>query len=93
MEFYELHSFQQIFSCATHGDNSGAVEDPVMQYNWDRKVEIIPSKNSGEYYDILVTKSGRGYKNEEDDTSPIIKLTGKERYKLQADVNKYVLVH
>ncbi|MEP7233977.1 MAG: hypothetical protein ABI778_01655 [Ignavibacteriota bacterium] len=92
VEFFELQSFQNIYTVATHSDNNGVGDDAATQYDWDRKVEIIPSKNGKGYYEIVATRSGKGYEKEDDNSSPIVKLAGKETYRFDTALYKYVLV-
>jgi hypothetical protein len=88
--FYELQYFQEIFSCQTHEDNSGTGDKPAMQYDWDKKIEFVPGRKESGYYDLIVTKSGRGHKVLDDYDSPVIRFSGKELYKYDNVASKYV---
>jgi len=85
---YELDSFGEIFFCKTHEDNSGSGDKNM--YDWDKKLRFVPGKNT--YNDIILTKKGRGHNPTDNYDSPIVKLTGKNRYKFSEEENKYILV-
>jgi len=91
MSLYELQGFAKIFSIATHADNEGVGDDQGPIYSWDRAISFAkPKIHYAGYDDIIVTTKGRGHRDEEDDSSPIVNLSGKERYHYDDTAGQYI---
>ena len=56
LTYYEIGSFDKIFSIITHEDNLGVTDDESKRYNFDVEVKIVPTTDN--YFKIVATSSG-----------------------------------
>ncbi len=90
--FYEPDLwFKLIFSEKTHNSYAGGEGTHSLDYSWDKKLAFVSAAKERPYYDIVVSKTGRGRKIEDDYKSPIIDVSSTERYTFDETINRYVL--
>ena len=89
VNLYELQGYEEVFSSIIYN----SFEDPLdkeLPYSWDKQFSFTPSDGSSELYDIVLITSGTGRLNKDDEKAPIKTLSGKEIYRYDGDLNRYI---
>ncbi|HEY3875240.1 MAG TPA: hypothetical protein VGM92_07165 [Candidatus Kapabacteria bacterium] len=87
--FYDLQSFEEVFTCILSCSFEDAL-GKLPSYSWERKLSFISSNGMSELDDIALVTNGTAPANQDDVHSPIRKISSKEVYTYDEDLNRYI---
>lgn len=88
--YFDLEHFKEIFSAVLHEDNLGIAENKKNQYSWDKKLSFIASKKPQGYYDLEVSTSGTHHKRKDNENSPIVNFSERQKYRFDEMSQRYI---
>ena len=89
MLLYELQGYEEVFKCflsRTYEDALGK----LPSYSWEREFTFAPSNGSSMLDDIVLVTGGTAPVNENDIHSMIRRISAKEVYRYDEDLNRYI---